>query len=38
MADRVNKMCFKHIYSTFQSISVQIYQSLMLIDFKFPEI
>ena len=38
MADRVNKMCFKHIHSTFQSISVQIYQRLMLIDFIFAEI
>ena len=32
MPDRVNKMPFKHIYSTFQSISVQTDQSLMLID------
>ena len=32
-ASRVNKMRFKHIYSTFQSISVQTDQSLMLIDY-----
>ena len=31
-------MCFKHIYSTFQSISVQTHQSLMLIDFNFAKI
>ena len=31
-------MCFKHIYSTFQSISVQTHQSWMLIDFNFAKI
>ena len=35
MPGRVNKMHLKHIYSTFQSISVQTHQSLMLIDFNF---
>ena len=35
MPGRVNKMHFKHIYSTFQSISVQTHQSLLLIDFNF---
>ena len=35
MPGRVNKMHLKHIYSTFQSISVQTQQSLMLIDFNF---
>ena len=38
MPGRVNKMCFKHIYSTFQSTSVQTHQSLMLIDFNFAKI
>ena len=38
MLGRVNKMCFKHIYTTFQSISVQTHQSLMLIDFNFAKI
>ena len=33
MPGRVNKMCLKHIYSPFQSISVQTHQSLLLIDF-----
>ena len=33
MPGRVNKTRFKHIYSTFQSISVQTDQSLMLIDY-----
>ena len=37
-AGRVNKMCFEHIYSTFQSMSVQTHQSLMLIDFNFAKI
>ena len=31
MPGRVNKMHFKHIYSTFQSVSVQTHQSLMFI-------
>ena len=38
---RVNKMLFKHIYSTFQSISlVQMHQrqSLMIMDFNFAKI
>ena len=35
MPGRVNKRHLKHIYSTFQSISVQTHQSLMLIDFNF---
>ena len=38
MPGKVNKMCFKHIYSTFQSISVQTHQSLLLIDFNFAKI
>ena len=38
MPGMVNKICFKHIYSTFQSISVQTDQSLMLIDFNFAKI
>ena len=40
MPGRVNKILnyFKHIYSTFQSISVQTHQSLMLIDFNFAKI
>ena len=38
MPGRVNKMRFKHIYSTFQSISIQTHQSLMLIDFNFEKI
>ena len=38
MPGKVNKMCFKYIYLTFQSISVQILQSLMLIDFNFAKI
>ena len=31
MPGRMNKIRFKYIYSTFQSISVQTHQSLMLI-------
>ena len=38
MPGRVNKMRFEHIYSTFQSMSVQTHQSLMLIDFNFAKI
>ena len=38
MPGRVNKLCFKHIYSTFQSISVQTHQSWMLIDFNVAKI
>ena len=41
MPGRVNKMLFKHIYSTFQSISlVQTHQkqSLMLMEFNFAKI
>ena len=38
MPGKVNKMCFKHMYSTFQSISVQTLQSLMLIDFNFAKL
>ena len=38
MPGRVNKMRFKHIYSTFQSISVQTHQILMLIDFNFAKL
>ena len=38
MPGRVNKMPFKHIYSTFQSILVQTHQSWMLIHFNFAKI
>ena len=38
MPGKVNKMRFKHIYSTFQSTSVQTHQSLMLIDFNAAKI
>ena len=38
MPGRVNKMHFKHTYSTFQSISVQTHESLMLIGFNFAKI
>ena len=38
MLGRANKMRFKHIYSTFHSISVQTHQSLMLIDFNTAKI
>ena len=38
MPGRVNNMCFKHIYSTFKSISVQTHHSLMLLDFNFTKI
>ena len=34
----VNQMRFKHIYSTFQSMSVQTHRSLMLIDFNCAKI
>ena len=35
MPGKVNKVCFKHIYSTFQSMSVQTHQGLILVDFNF---
>ena len=35
MPGRVNKTRFEHIYSTFQSISVQTHESLMFTDFNF---
>ena len=35
MPGRVNKMRFKHIYSTFQSLSVQTHYNLMLTRFNF---
>ena len=38
MPGRVNKMRFKHMYSTLQGISVQTHQCLMLIDFNFAKI
>ena len=38
MLGKVNKMHFKHIYSTFQNMSLQTHQSLLLIDFNFAKI
>ena len=38
MPGRVNKMHFKHIYSTFQSIYQCTHQNLMLTNFNFAKI